>query len=96
MALAMAARQVAQDWLARYCYEPVLIETFVDRAYFKGTSYRAANWHLIGETKGLGRNNRNNEPSLTIKDIYMYPLRRDFRAILKGEKPYKAVNPDDS
>ena len=94
-ALAMAARRIASDWLSRYCYEPVVLETFVDREKFKGTSYKAANWELIGETKGRGRNDRNNKNALSVKDIYMYPLCRDFRSILKGEKPYKAVNPDD-
>jgi len=93
--LSLAARQIASDWLLRYCYEPVLIETFVDREIFTGTSYKAANWELVGETKGRGRNDRRNEYALSVKDIYMRPLRRDFRAILKGDKPYKAVNPDE-
>jgi hypothetical protein len=95
-ALSLAVRQIAADWLLRYCYEPVLIETFVDTSKFRGTIYKAANWELIGETKGRGRNDRNYEYALSVKDIYMRPLRRDFRSILKGDKPYKAVNPDDS
>lgn len=93
--LSLAARQIKTDWIMRYCYEPVLLETFVDREKFHGTSYKAANWEHVGKTKGRGRNDRHNERALSIKDIYMYPLRRDFRAILKGDKPYKAVNPDD-
>jgi len=93
--LAMAARRIPSDWLSRYCYEPVLLETFVERERFKGTSYKAANWELIGETKGRGRNGRKNEHTLSVKDIYMYPLRRDFRAVLKGEKPYKTVDPNE-
>ena len=95
-ALSLAARQITSDWLKRYCYEPVLLETFVDREKFRGTSYKVANWELVGETKGRGRNDRNKEYALSVKDIYMRPLRRDFRAILKGDKPYKAVNPDDA
>ena len=91
----MAVKQITSDWLLRYCYEPVLIETFVDRELFAGTSYKAANWELIGETKGRGRNDRYGEYALSVKDIYMRPLRRDFRAILMGKKPYKAVNPDE-
>jgi len=93
--LSMAARRIASDWLSHYCYEPVLLETFVERERFNGTSYKAANWELIGQTKGRGRNDRHNERALSPKDIYMYPLRRDFRAVLKGERPFKAVNPDD-
>ena len=94
--LSLAARQITSDWLLRYCYEPVLLETFVDREKFRGTSYKAANWELVGETKGRGRNDRHKEYALSVKDIYMYPLRRDFREILRGDKPYKAVNPDDA
>ena len=93
--LSMAARRIASDWLSRYCYEPVLLETFVDRDRFNGTSYKAANWELVGQTKGLGRNSRQGDRPLSVKDIYVRPLRRDFRAVLKGEKPYKAVDPDD-
>jgi hypothetical protein len=94
-ALSMAARRLPGDWLRRYCYEPVLIETFVDKKVFKGTSYKAANWVLIGQTKGRGRNDRHNEYALSVKDIYMYPLRRDFRGILLGEKQYRSVDPDE-
>ena len=95
-ALSLAAKRLPGDWLARYCYEPVLIETFVDASLYKGTSYKAANWTLVGQTKGRGRNDRFKEYALSVKDIYMHPLRRDFRSILKGDKPYKAVNPDDA
>lgn len=93
-ALAIAARQIQRDWLEEYCYAPVLLETFVDAPY-KGTSYKASNWIYLGETQGRGRNDRYNERLLTQKAIFVLPLQRDFRAILTGEKPYKAVNPDD-
>ena len=93
-ALSMAARQIQSDWLTEYCYAPVLLETFVDAPY-KGTSYKASNWLYLGKTKGRGRNDRNKECALTEKAIYVLPLQRDFRAVLKGEKPCKAVNIDD-
>jgi hypothetical protein len=38
---------------------------------------------------------RKNEYSLSKKAIFMYPLQRDFKIILKGEKPFKVVNPDE-
>ena len=37
MALAGAARRIQSDWLTSYCYEPVLLETFVDTSIYKGT-----------------------------------------------------------
>jgi len=91
-ALSMAARRLQADWLEEYCYAPVLLETFVEPPY-KGTCYKASNWIYIGETQGRGRNDRNNEWALTQKSIYVLPLQHDFRAVLKGEKPWKAAEP---
>jgi hypothetical protein len=71
------------------------METFVETEKYKGTSYKAANWVYVGDTKGRGRNDRYNEKLLSRKAIYMYPLQRDFREVLAGEKPFKEVNPDD-
>lgn len=80
--LSLAAKQIRPDWQARYGYEPVLLETFVDVARYKGTSYQASNWIYLGQTAGRGRMDRYTEYLSTPKAIYMYPLRRDFRAIL--------------
>lgn len=94
-ALSLAAKQIQEDWLREYCYAPVLLETFVDLEHFKGTCYKAANWEYLGETKGRGRADKNREYSLSKKAIFMYPLQDDFKEILRGEKPYQAVNPDE-
>lgn len=94
-ALATAARQIQNDWLKEYCYAPVLLETFVDLEHFKGTCYKAANWMYLGETKGRGRMDRYLECSLSRKAVFMYPLQKDFKECLRGEKPYKVVNPDE-
>jgi hypothetical protein len=40
----------------------------------------------VGKTKGRGRQDKNTEYLSTPKDIYMYPLRKDFRKYLTGEK----------
>ena len=92
-ALSMAVRRVQQDWLEAYCFAPALIETFVDSALYKGTCYKAANWIYLGETQGRGRSDRERECVLTRKSIYVYPLQRNFRSVLKGEKPWKAAEP---
>ena len=94
-ALSMAAKQIQEDWLREYCYAPVVLETFVDLEHFKGTCYKAANWVYLGETKGRGRMDRHAERALSRKAIFMYPLQDDFKAVLRGEKPCKAVNPDE-
>lgn len=94
-ALSIVARQIQEDWLKMYCYAPVLLETFVDLAHFSGVCYKAANWIYLGETQGRGRNDRENKKALSRKAIFMYPLQKDFKACLKGEKPYRTVSPDE-
>jgi len=92
--LSLAAKQLQDDWLRQYCYAPVLLETFVDLANYQGTGYKAANWLYLGNTKGRGRMDRHNQHALSPKAIFMYPLQREFKACLKGEKPYKVVDPE--
>jgi hypothetical protein len=58
------------------------LETFVERGRFVGTSYKAANWTCVGVTKGRGKLDRENRHALAVKDVYLYPLRRDYRKIL--------------
>ena len=82
MLLAMAARQLPVDFEQRYHYRPILVESFVDSAHFAGTCYQAANWIRIGRTQGRGRQDRARQASETVKDIYVYPLEKDFRAQL--------------
>ena len=77
--LGMAIKKLPHDFEARYGYRPLLLESFVDTNNFTGTCYRAANWLWIGKTKGRGRQDRLNEKPETIKDIYVYPLVKDFR-----------------
>ena len=48
----MAVRRRPGDWQERHGLEPVLVETFVDPAKYRGTCYRAANWQCIGRTQG--------------------------------------------
>lgn len=78
--LALALRQVADDWNSVYGVRPVLVETLVDRQRFKGTCYKAANWQYLGVTSGRGRMDRENKRhGLSPKDIYVYPLTPRFR-----------------
>jgi hypothetical protein len=93
--LAGAAHRIQSDWMAAYNYAPVLLETFVDTSQYNGTCYKAANWTYLGVTQGRGRQDRRNARAITEKAIYVYPLQRDFREILKGTKPFKAVTPDE-
>ena len=77
-ALGLALRRLPGDWVRRYGYTPVLVETFVERPW-AGTCYRAANWVCLGETAGRGRQDRARAMAATVKAIWVYPLFRDWR-----------------
>ena len=79
MVLARSSRRLPDDWQARYGYRPLLLETFVQSDRFAGTSYRAANWTHVGHTQGRGKLDVHRTHALPTKDIWLYPLRRDFR-----------------
>jgi len=80
--LSMSLERLVEDFQRRYHYRPWLVESFVDTSRFSGASYRAANWILVGQTKGRGRQDRFSKREKTIKDIYVYPLEKDFRTRL--------------
>ena len=80
--LGACLRRLAQDWKDRYGTEIVMVETFVDTTRYLGTCYKAANFMTVGQTKGRSRQDRNNKLKVPIKDILVYPLRRDFRTLL--------------
>ena len=80
--LSFCARQLPADWERFYGYRPLLLETLVD-AQFRGTSYRAANWIYLGETRGRGRMDQHHEAhGRGVKRIYIYPLCRDVQGRL--------------
>ncbi|MDT8442624.1 MAG: DUF4338 domain-containing protein [Desulfuromonadales bacterium] len=79
------ARRVAEDWYARWGYRPVLLETFVDPARYRGTCYRASGWERIGQTTGQGLVRPGRSYQSSVKDIYVRPLAEDFREQLCTE-----------
>src|SRR5437016_12376327 len=82
-ALSLAAQRIRKDWEERYGYGPVLLETFVEAARYRGTCYQAANWIRLGETRGRGRMDRHTRYLSTPRAIYVYPLSPRVRAFLK-------------
>jgi hypothetical protein len=85
--LALAARQLPKDWRARYGVEPVLMETLVDPARYRGTCYRAANWMETGMTQGRGRMDRAHLARGVPKQIFLFPLHRHWRQRLCAAEP---------
>ena len=83
--LGLLARQVRADWQARWSYQPVLLETFVDPARHRGVCYRAAGWIVVGETTGSGLKLRGHSYRTSKKLIFVRPLVDDFRERLLSE-----------
>ena len=77
--LSLISRRICNDWTTKYNHPIHLLETFVDRTRFLGTCYRAANWILAGQTQGRSRNDRDRTIQAPPKDVYVYPLIKNFR-----------------
>ena len=88
--LSLSVGRLGADWHARYGYAPVLVETFVEGQRFAGTCYRAANWTHVGQTAGRSDGLGNGKVSTGKKEIYTYPLTRDWQGIL-CEEPADAL-----
>lgn len=83
--LGQIGRRIGDDWEARWGYRPVLLETFVDPAVYRGSSYRGAGWLELGLTSGRGLVRAGRQYATSPKMVLVYPLRPDFRAILCSE-----------
>ena len=83
--LSRIARRISADWMDKYGHSLWCLETFVDCDRYRGTCYRAANWHLVGQSRGRGRNDRHHRLKVPMKDIYLYPLVRDFQRRLRHD-----------
>ena len=84
--LSRMAKRISDDWQQLYGHPVYLLTTFVDTERFTGGCYRAANWQYLGETTGRGKNDQTKRANRSIKAVWGYPLRKDFRRRLCGEK----------
>jgi hypothetical protein len=91
--LGQLGRRVGADWQARWGYEPLLMETFVDPAKFSGTCYRSAGWIELGRTTGRGLQRAGHFYQSTPKILYVKGLSADFRERLCGGPLQGRVEP---
>jgi hypothetical protein len=77
--LGQVARRISRDWQVLYHHPVYLLETFIDPERFGGTCYRAANWIYLGLTTGRGKDAPTQQPNRSLKELWVYPLRPDFR-----------------
>ncbi len=87
--LGLSLQRLAQDMQREHGYRVLLAESFVDRARFAGTCYRAANWRSLGYTGGYAR-----EPGPPVrwrphgqpKEVLVYELEAGARAALSQQE----------
>jgi hypothetical protein len=77
--LGRIARRISADWQELYHHPIHLLESFVDIERFKGTCYRAANWQCVGRSVGRGTKSKTHAATASIKELWVYPLGRNFR-----------------
>ena len=87
LVLGMMLRRVGGDFEEQYGYTPWLVESFVDTELFLGTCYKATNWTAVGQTKGRGRQDRNNKHEKSIKTIYIYAIDPEWRSKMGVPEP---------
>lgn len=77
--LGRATARLSADWQDKYGHPICLAETFVERERFGGVCYRAAGWLPVGLTTGRTRDDQRNRPIAPIKEVYLKPLRPDWK-----------------
>jgi hypothetical protein len=77
--LGRMTRQLSGDWERVYGHGLYFVETFVDCERFRGTCYRAANWIVMGRTTGRGKDDQTHRANRSLKEVWGYPLDRQFR-----------------
>jgi len=82
--LGRTARLISEDWQKLYHHPIHLLETFIDPERFRGACYRAANWILVGQTTGRGKNDQTKRANRSLKDLWVYPLGSFGKALGRG------------
>ncbi len=80
--IALSIKHLKHDWPIIYRKDPYLLETFVDQDQYKGTCYRASNWHYVGETSGYGKVGVTYHYHGNKKGVFLYPLRKNFKQLM--------------
>ncbi|MEM4326323.1 MAG: DUF4338 domain-containing protein [Candidatus Pacearchaeota archaeon] len=74
---------LVRDWEEQYNVKIYMVETFIEKSRFQGTSYRAANWTCVGTTKGYAKTKTGYTRHGVIKDVYLYPACKDYLRLLR-------------
>lgn len=83
--LKLNLERLSRDWQQTYHHGVLVAETFVDPERFRGTTYQAAGWTLLGQTKGFQRSRQDfYEPHHKPKQLWVRELQPGARTILRG------------
>jgi hypothetical protein len=77
--LGRMTRMLSAEWQRVYAHPIYFVETFIDPQRFRGTCYRAANWKVLGQTTGRGKDDQAHKANRSIKQVLGYPLVKEFR-----------------
>lgn len=81
--LSLCQHRIQQDWVKRFGFPLLLLETFVDPTRFNGTIYKAANWRFVGYSKGYQRTRSGySNTRKSSKMVFIQPLQRNARTLL--------------
>jgi len=83
--LGLCQRRIGLDWRETFGHPVLLLETFVDPGRFRGTVYKAANWTLVGNSRGF-RRTRGGYQAVpeSPKLVFVKPLQADARTVLSA------------
>lgn len=78
-------KRLISDWERRYGHGLLMAESFVDGQLFRGTSYKASGWLMLGLTQGYGRDAedfyvKHDRP----KQLWVRELKKGGRELLKA------------
>ena len=96
MASHILAKNIARlplDWKRQFNQRLLVLETFVDGRFFKGTCYKASNWLHVGHTRGSTKLGKGYRYHGSRKEIYLYVIEPDFRNMI-GCRQKPAPLPD--
>lgn len=83
--LKLNLERLSRDWEQAYGHAVLVAETFVDPERFRGTTYKASGWTLLGQTQGFQRSRADfYEAHGKPKQLWVRELQPGARTILRG------------
>jgi len=77
--------RLTADWERLYHHGVLIAESFVDPERFRGTTYKACGWTLLGQTQGFQRSRQDfYQPHHKPKQLWVRELKAGARTILRG------------